>query len=527
MSGQPQGGRGWRRLRWWPVWLILGLAGAGLVGVWLTTGHNHQERNLKTIGLGALTLVLLLLWGLTISRLPGRVRWGILGGCLGLSLATACLVRVRGVTGDLIPLLEWRWRSTGPPVLAAKPERAPPSPTLALESSTSPWTNAYPQFLGPNRNAVVSGPALGRDWVARPPQEVWRVPVGSGWSGFAVWHDAAVTQEQHGEEEQVVCYDLATGRVRWVHADPARYATTLAGEGPRATPTIAQGRVFTLGATGLLSCLDLATGRAIWQRNIVAENEGQILEWGMSGSPLVWDTRVVVSAGGAQGRSLVAYEAARGDYLWGGGQDGAGYSSPVAASLGGVAQVLIFNSHSVAGHDRQTGAVLWQYRWPGGHPHVAVPVVIPGDRVLVSSGYGTGAEVIQVQRDAAGAWSAARLWKSIRLKAKFTNVVVHQGYIYGLDDGFLACLDAQTGGLQWKGDRYGHGQMILVGDLLLVTAENGEIALLEPVPAAPRELSRFTVFRRKTWNPPALAGDLLLLRNDQEAACYRLPLASR
>ena len=143
--------------------------------------------------------------------------------------------------------------------------------------------------------------------------------------------------------------------------------------------------------------------------------------------------------------------------------------------------------------------------------------------MLLSSGYGTGSELLQIKK--AEKWSASRLWKSIRLKAKFTNVVYRDGYIYGLDDGILVCLDAATGEQKWKDGRYGHGQVILTGNLLLVMAENGDVVLVEPVPQGHRELARFSALNGKTWNPPALAGELLVVRNDKEAACYRLPLA--
>ena len=245
----------------------------------------------------------------------------------------------------------------------------------------------------------------------------------------------------------------------------------------------------------------------------------------MSGSPLVSDKLVIVSPGGHKDRSLVAYEKLTGKFVWGGGTEGAGYSSPCLATIGRAQQVLIFNSGNLAAHDPQTGKVLWKFPWPGGHPHVAMPVVAPNDRVLVSSGYGTGSALLQIQRDGAGEWTASKLWKTIRLKAKFTNLILLDGYIYGLDDGILVCLDLATGELKWKEGRYGHGQEILAGKLLLLMAENGEVLLLEPVPDEPRVLARFPALRGKTWNPHALAGPYLLVRNDVEAACYRLPLA--
>ena len=194
------------------------------------------------------------------------------------------------------------------------------------------------------------------------------------------------------------------------------------------------------------------------------------------------------------------------------------------ATLCGVRQILIFNG-SVFAYDASDGKMLWEYPWPGGHPHIAVPVILPDDRVLITSGYGTGAELLQIKNAADGKFAATRIWKSNRLKAKFTNVVYHDGFIYGLDDGILVCLDAVDGSLKWKEGRYGHGQVILTGSLLLVSDESGDIVLVEPVSQEHRELTRFTALHSKTWNPPALAGDLLVVRNDKEATCFRLPIA--
>ena len=510
-----------RPIRWWPAVVVLVLAAAGMVWVWLLSGRQRQDRNILTAILGMLTVLLLLLWCLCLSRLRWRVRLAVFGGVVALVLVAIALFRFQGVTGDLVPVLQWRWEPSSPTSLAE-----PAKPLLGADPTQGdPFTNNWPQFLGPHRNCKVEQPRLARDWKAQPPQRLWLRPVGPGWSGFAVAGRRAITQEQREENETVTCYDMLSGAPLWSHSYPAHFRSPLAGEGPRATPTIAGRMVYALGSTGILSCLDLETGRLLWSKDILRDNEAKLNEWGMSGSPLLVDDLVVVSAGGHANRSLVAYRAATGEFVWGAGTDGAGYSSPCLVTLAGVAQILIFNSGGVSAHDPATGTNLWKYRWPGGHPHVAMPVVIPDDRLLVSSGYGVGSELVQVRRDAGGMFSAARVWKSTRLKAKFTNLVHRDGFIYGLDDGIMVCLEAANGERRWKGDRYGHGQEILVGDLLLVTAESGEILLLDPDPKESRELTRFPALKGKTWNPPALAGQYLLVRNEKEAACYRLPVA--
>src|SRR5262249_1972023 len=265
------------------------------------------------------------------------------------------------------------------------------------------------------------------------------------------------------EDERVVGYDLETGAVRWRHADKARYDTVIAGEGPRATPTIAAGRVFTMGATGRLNALDLATGTPAWSRNVIEENGGENPQWGKSCSPLVLGSLVVVSAGGPAGRSLVAYDAETGRPAWQGGNDASGYSSPILAELAGVRQILIFNSGTVAAHDPATGALPWGRAGPGEQPTGAQPLPLSGDRVLVSAGYGVGSKLFQVARADDGGLRATLVWETPRLKAKFTNLVVHDGYVYGLDDGVLVCLDPANGERKWRARRAARAQRGVAG----------------------------------------------------------------
>jgi outer membrane protein assembly factor BamB len=286
---------------------------------------------------------------------------------------------------------------------------------------------------------------------------------------------------------------------------------------------VSGGRVFTVGSNGLLNALDVETGRLLWTRDVVEENGGKVPGWGKSCSPLAVGGLVVVSAGGPGGRSLVAYREESGEPAWAAGDDASGYSSPTLAHVAGRDQILIFNEGSVAGHDPRTGSLLWSHAWPATQPNVAQPVPLPGDRVLFSSGYGIGSKVFRVSTDGS-ALAAHLVWESPRLKAKFANAVFHDGTVYGLDDGVLTALDPETGERRWKAGRYGHGQVILAGDLLLVQTEEGELVLVDADPRAHTEVARFQALDGKTWNPPALAAPYLLVRNDREAACYELPV---
>ncbi len=505
-----------RPARLWPLWLILVGIGATLVWVWKFVGTQRQDRVVASYAVGAIGFALIVLWLLALSRLPWRRRLFGLLALVAIPVVLGSLLERRGVTGDVVPVLGWRWSER------ARPEAVVAAPPRSAPATTDAPVGDYPQFLGPGRDGSLPESQLSPDWSAEPPRELWRRPIGAGWSAFAVSGRYAVTQEQRGDDEVVSCYDRLTGEPVWAHAARARHEDALGGPGPRATPTIADGRVYALGATGLLHALDLETGSALWSIDILEDSGANRPVYGVSGSPLVHGDQVVVLAGGASGRSLIAYDRATGERVWSGGDDPAAYSSPIKVSLAGIEQIVVLTQSNVVGHDATTGSRLWAFPWPEGTEKVSQPVVLPGDRLFLSSGYGVGGKLLEIgNRD--GKLVARLVWETIALKAKFTNVVHRDGYLYGLDDGRLACIDLETGQRRWKGGRYGHGQTILARDLLLVQGEAGDVALVDASPAGYVERGRIHALRGKTWNHPALAGRHLLVRNDVEAACYELP----
>jgi len=503
-----------------PVAIVV--IGAGLVtGVQFYFHEDNAHRFLATASAVALTVVLLFVWFLLGAGLRWRTRIALLvlvGAAIG---AFRYFVRVEGVSGDFVPSFTWR-------AVAKKDEALREELPAVGESSTAdlatPTDHDWPQFLGPKRDGTAEGTRLATDWPLNPPEPLWRQPIGAGWSSFAVMGEWAVTQEQRGEDELVVCYALETGEVAWSHATPGRYDSVVAGDGPRATPTINGGRVFAMGAVGELVCLEGATGEAIWSHDVVEEHGAKLPQWGKSCSPLVWNDLVIVSAGGGDGQSLVAYDRGTGDTVWTGGDDPSSYSSPTMAAIAGMPQALIVNSKSLAGHDPSDGRVLWRYDWEGNEPKVPQPYAFDGDRVFITAGYGLGSQMLQLVTGPEGTLVAEQLWQNRQLKPKFTSPVVHDGYAYGIDDGkSLVCLDLETGKTAWRGGRYGHGQILLVDDLLVVQTEFGEIILVAADPNARTELGRFQAIEGKSWTIPAIAGSLLLVRNAEEAACYRLP----
>lgn len=512
-----------RPIRWWPAIGILVLT-FGFIAVTQSLEElPFQLRNMRSMGACIIAYVLLLIWWLAFSRARWKLRLGAFVCFHALLGAGAAAFRIKGVSGDLIPIFEPRWvKAPVPPAATQAMEtKTPTGSKLERPSTVRP---DFPQFLGPDRTGMLVGPALDPDWVAHPPKVLWRQPVGAAWSGFVVVADRVLTQEQHGNSESVTCRELLSGRLLWTHSDEARYFTPIAGEGPRATPTVVSNRVYALGATGRLNCLELDTGKPIWSRSIVEDAGAKMPEWGYSGSPLHWKDRVVVSAGGKDGKSLLAYHAGSGEVAWSAGDSSAGYGSPFLATLAGKPQFLLFNSGRITAHDPESGNVLWEHPWGVGMPHVAAPVVTGSDTVLFSSGYGVGSELLQVSVHTNQLWKVEKRWASKKMKAKFATLVRSEGFVYGLDDGMLACLDLKDGSQRWKEGRYGHGQGLLVGDLYLLMSESGELVLLRPTPEGPGELQRLKVFDSKTWNPIALSGEILLVRNDQEAVCFELAL---
>jgi outer membrane protein assembly factor BamB len=490
--------------------VIVVLASVAIVVLWAVPEMQRQQRYIRTAIVLIFCGLLLVLWLLFLSRLRWSVRLTGLAVVVIAVVGARFSLRIRGVNGDLLPIIEARWKARSS--LAVTPSSA-----TAVKPVKS--KEEFPQLYGPTRNGVLPGPEIASNWNEVPPEILWRQPVGAAWSGFAVKDGLAVTLEQRGRKECVVAYDLLTGSNLWTHADEARYSTTIAGEGPRSTPTISSNRVYTFGATGNLTCLDLPSGNVIWSKNLAKEHEAHVPDWGFASSPLVVDEIVIVAVGGLAG-SLGAYSAENGKAVWTSGKGGPDYSSPIVLMLLGRPQVLLFAGRVTS--QELNGKGLWSYPWPGEHPHISLPLAISSNLVFVSSGYGTGSELVQVSTNAEGKWSAERVWKSMAPKSKFGPLFHVGDCVYGLDDGIFSCVELKTGQRKWKDGRYGHGQGLLVGDSILLTTEKGDIVLVQPDPEKLVELARFKVFDDKTWNPPALAGEYLLLRNDKEAACLKL-----
>jgi outer membrane protein assembly factor BamB len=462
-------------------------------------------------------------WAVATRALPTARRRSSMIAVILLACGGWAVVRTEGVTGDGKQQFRWRWGLTSEEKLLARSDLR--SPTEVVPVATVDDGVAWPGFRGPRRDGVVVGVRIATDWSSSPPEELWRRPVGPGWSSFAVRGGLLYTQEQRGEEETVVCHDARSGEPVWQHRDPVRFSETMGGPGPRATPAVAGGTVYALGATGILNALDAADGSVKWSRDVAADAGVEPPYWGFSGSPLVVDDLVVVAASGR----LVAYERASGEQRWSGPSGDESYSSPHLLTLHDVPQVVQLNGAGVISLSPADGTLLWEHAWMGSA--IVQPAGLADGDVLIGAlgvTSGIGVRRLGLTHGADG-WVAEERWTSIGLKPYYNDFVVHDGHAYGFDGGILSCIGLDDGGRRWKGGRYGHGQLVVLADqgILLVVSEKGELALVEAAPGKFTELARFKAIEGKTWNHPVLVDDLLLVRNGREMAAWRLPPAER
>jgi outer membrane protein assembly factor BamB len=517
---------------WLPLLVLIAAPAVGAAVWYWPSDWDHANRFLTLFAVAMASVFVLGFWMLFLSRFPRPVRLATVGLAAGGAVAFLTFgVREIHFRGDMVPAFTFRWDASHDDLLERHRHSAgaaPTGPATLVEAAA----DDFPGYLGPRRNGEVVGPALETDWKAHPPSELWRQPVGGGYAGFAVARGVAVTIEQRRDQEAVVCYDAASGRECWSYSWPALFREQLGGDGPRATPTIFDDGVYALGATGKLVALDLATGKLRWEADVLKGNAN--LPWGMAGSPLVDQMRVIVTPGaqmdGAKGRSVIAYDRESGREVWTSGEHRGAYSSPMFADLAGYPHVLSFDGDGLTGYHAPDGQPLWHFPWVTMPQwiNVAQPLVLDGDRVFISSGYNVGCAMLRIKKSDDNFAPPEVVWQNRHMRCKFTSPVAHAGFLYGLDDGILVCLDAQTGEQRWKGGRYGHGQILLTNGLLLVLSEAGKLALVEAAPEKFKELASLDALGgEKTWNPPALAGGKAYLRNHLEMVCYELTPAGR
>ena len=482
---------------------------------------------------------LLVLWAVVSRRFSGAARWVTMGLAILAGCAVWMVARTDGVKGEGGFQITWRWKPTAeerliaatrdetlppPSPAAAAPEATPVPAAVTKEAPPTPRVApvTWSGFRGAHRDGLSAGARLRTNWDAAPPKQVWRRLVGPGWSSLAGAGELIYTQEQRGEHELVSAYRLSTGEPVWRHQDAARFYESNGGAGPRGTPTIHDGRVYTMGATGIVNALDAITGAPIWTKNAETDTGASRPMWGFAASPLVVGDMLVTAASGR----LAAYDLANGTLRWTQKTVGGGYSSPQVATLDGVQQILMASGGGLTSVGLD-GAVLWNV---SGADAVGIvqPVALDDHSVVFGpcdAMGGLGLRRLNLARNSDGSWKVEERWTSRGLKPYFNDYVLHKGYAYGFDGTILSAINLDSGERVWKGGRYGAGQMILLSDqdMLLVLSEEGDVALVSATSEKYNELAKFKAIEGKTWNHPVVVGDLLLVRNGEEMAAFRLP----
>ena len=389
-----------------------------------------------------------------------------------------------------------------------------------LAAWTSLAARDWPQYLGPTRNGIYSGPALADTWPSGGPRVVWKRDVGQGFSGPVVADGRVILFHRLGGREVVEALDPATGATRWRYDYPTTYRDDFGfDEGPRAVPVVVNGKIYTFGAEGQLHAIDLAAGKKIWSVDTMRRFGVRKGFFGAAGSPLVEDGRVIANIGGkdgARGAGVVAFNADTGAVMWTATDDEAGYSSPVGATLGGKRHAVFFTRNGLVGLDPATGAVLFQKRWrsrSASSVNAATPVVV-GDLIFVSATYETGAAVLRVKGS-----DLTELWSSDDVMSNHYATTVHaKGILYGFHGrqeftpSFRA-VDLNTGKVRWSEEKFKAGTVTLAGDQLLILRETGELILAAATPDAFRPLARAQILPATVRANPAVADGFLYARN--------------
>lgn len=517
--------------------MILALAAIAELVVWIRYSDDAAQQVISTWIVGFVISILLLLWWTFFSRLRWKIRLAGLG-CLGLLASLFFgIFRYEGFAGDFVPRFGYRFADTAEEQAAAYLEARGSAPQAAtdgrqrLDIGPSDW----PDFRGPNRDGRALHEVVSTNWNTQAPRQVWRHKIGPAWSSFAVVGDLLFTQEQRGEHEAVVAYLAATGDEVWAHLNQARHETFLGGTGPRATPVLHDSRLYALGATGVLDCLNPLTGELIWSRNIADDAGTEQLDFGFAGSPLIFDDLVVVNPGknvpqggdkamydGTPPGAVIAYHRTTGDIVWRTGQRQAGYAAPRLETIAGVPQILIYSAWGLGGHDPTTGEELWWWEWINPYGTNSVQPIVTDDGGVFITTEATGSAMLEPRRTG-DTWSVTARWeRPNRFKLRFNGGVLKDDHVYGLDGGILAAFDLNEGERTWKKGRYRFGQILLLRDHLLVLAESGDVALLEISSEGMTEIARFHAIDGRCWNHPVVRDGILYVRSDEEAAAYDL-----
>jgi outer membrane protein assembly factor BamB len=375
----------------------------------------------------------------------------------------------------------------------------------------------WPQWRGPNRDGISKETGLLKQWPADGPPLVWKaVGAGRGFSSFSVANGKLFTMGLRGDREFVLAFDVATGKEAWATANGSAFHNDR-GDGPRGTPTVDGDRVYVLGGNGDLSAFDARTGKVVWTKNVLKEFSGRQITWGISESPLIVGDKLLVNPGGP-GASIVALKKSDGSLIWKSQSDKAGYSSAIPVEVNGGTQVVFFTSERAVGLDLKDGRLLWEYAKPANNVANAATPIARGNRVFISSDYGTGGGVVEIKPDGA----AQEVWFNKDMRNHHSSSVLIGDYLYGFSSAILTAMKFDTGEIAWRDRSVGKGSLVYADGRLYCFSERGVVGLVEATPTGYVERGRFKIEagNLETWTHPVVAGGRLYLRDQDTIYAY-------
>jgi outer membrane protein assembly factor BamB len=379
----------------------------------------------------------------------------------------------------------------------------------------------WPQWRGPARDGKSAETGLLKRWPAPGPERLWAAEgLGAGYSSFAVEGGKLFTQGQRNGRQYLTAFDTSNGSKLWEAENGKQYLDGQ-GNGPRGTPTVDDGRVYAISANGSLVCAQAATGNVIWQIDMLSEFGARNVSWGISESPLIDGDRLIATPGGREA-GIVALNKLDGSAIWKSGNDRAGYSSAVSATLAGIHQYVLLTGSAGVGVRASDGKLLWRYtKVSNGTANTATPIV-SGDQVFLSSDYGTGCALLRISPNGAGGVKAEEVYFSREMRNHYSTSVLIDGKLYGYSSRILTCMDFATGTVEWRDRSVGKGQVIAAEGLLYLQGEGGVAGLAEATAAEYREISRFEFSKadQPTWALPVIAGGRLYIRDQDRLNCY-------
>ena len=379
----------------------------------------------------------------------------------------------------------------------------------------------WPQWRGPRQDGISLETGLLNEWPEGGPPELWRIALGIGYSSVAVVGERAYTMFGDDSGEYVICIDVRDGHTLW-KVESAGPFENIYGGGPRATPTVHEGRVYTVGATGAALCLDASSGEKIWGLDVIAEFGGENLEWGLSASFVIVDDKAVVVVNGSDGKSLVALNKDTGKTVWTALDDKAGYSTPLLIELDKKKQIVVMTGVAVVGVALDDGAELWRHPWITDLDANAATPIFHAGQLFISSGYDTGAALFDLAVND-GQVEATLVWETRKMKNLFTTSILIDGFLYGFHNKIFTCVDFATGKTQWSQRGFNQGSVLSADGKLIIYGERGTLALAEVSPVAYTEISSVKLHKaNKLWSIPTLSGQRLFVRNHEELICFDL-----